>query len=964
MFPELHAFRQSHAKKLIFGHLNINSIRNKFFEISEILHNNYCDIFGLTETKLDESFSNAQFHVNDFSLYRNDRNEHGGGIAFYIKSNIPHRIRKDIAVHENEVEHLVLEICINKEKCFFILLYKPPSVECNALSLLLETMCSKCLLECKTVYILGDFNVNMLQEQHSLSDTFNVLSLKNVIKGPTCFKNVVSPSLLDGIVTNTPRRLGGTVNICLGISDFHNFVGAATKLGLPNFAPRVITYRSMKHFKDDEYVNDMQSAPFHVGEIFDDINDKMWYFDKLFNEITEFHAPTKTKTIKQHQLPYMNGDLRRAINVKAMLRKKFYKSRCNHSWTKFKNQRNLVNRLKRQAKKTYFDKHCNNVYESNDKPFWKTVKPFFSNGGCSTANISLQEQNQLISEPNEVCNVLNNHFIDAADNLREPYGLDSMNIDQLNDYYASHTSVSFIKSNIRDISQKNFSFEKVDSYTVLKKCMSLKPGKSPGYDRLSSKFFKLAGHTICHDLAHIVNYCFEVSVFPDSLKHAIVTPVFKKDDPLKKSNYRPVSVLTCLSKIFESILCDQMVCYFDPLMSKSLSAYRKAYSCEDVLLSCIEEWKEALDKNMYVGVIAMDLSKAFDSLPHNLLLTKLSAYGMSNNAVSLIKTYLLSRKQCVKLGNHFSHWQMMKRGVPQGSLTGPLLFNIFLNDFILDISRFCKVFNYADDNSLSLKHNDVNMMKKDIEVASMKAISWFSVNHMQANPEKFQAMVLHRSMKTCSITFNIANAVIVPNDCIKLLGVLIDDNLSFENHISSLCKKAAKQVNALSRISKNLNFSSKMKIVNAFIFSNFNYCSLTYHFCSKKNEYKLEKMQERALRVAFNDYVSQYHDLLKKANLQTLYNKRCKKVLEHVYKVIHDLSPLFPNDFYVVKNISYGLRYGKPLNLPNYNYVRFGKYSLKYQASKYWNALNVKFDEIDNLNQFKNALESCELLSM
>jgi hypothetical protein len=262
------------------------------------------------------------------------------------------------------------------------------------------------------------------------------------------------------------------------------------------------------------------------------------------------------------------------------------------------------------------------------------------------------------------------------------------------------------------------------------------------------------------------------------------------------------------------------------------------------------------------------------------------------------------------------------------------------------------VYNYADDNSLSITHNDIYVLKNVLEQSSLQAISWFKSN---------QVMLLHRSPQTVSITLNIGNSAIIPCECIKLLGVYIDQNLSFDDHVTHLCKKAAKQINALSRISRNLNIACKMKIINAYIFSNFTFCSLIYHFSSKKNERKLEKLQERALRAAFNDYVCQYSDLLEKAKLQRLCVKRCKRVIEHVFKAIHDLSPLFSNDFYTVKESNYYLRHSKLLKIPNFNTVRYGQNSLKYQASKLWNLLPCTLVDIDDHNSFKAFLESCDL---
>ena len=504
-------------KKLIFAHLNINSIKNKFLEVSSILCCGYCDILALSETKLDHSFTNSQFRVDEFSLHRKDRNEHGGGVAFFVRSSIPHRIRHDMYTNETKVEYLVLETCVKGEKIFFLLIYKPPGIKNDELVQFLESLCTLCLKECKSMYVLGDLNVNMLSETHMLTDTLNVLNMRNVIIEPTCYKSIESPTLIDVILTNTPRRLAGTINVSLGISDFHNLIGAATKMGLPNVAPKTVVYRSMKNFDEAAYVGDVEQAPFSVAELFEDIDDKMWYFETLLGGIIDAHAPIKTKKVKGNRVPYMNSELRKAINVKAMLKRKFYKFKNTHTWAKYVKQRNLVTKLKRKSKLEYFNKHCNEGTRAHDRPFWKTVKPFFTSNNASNATISIQHQNSLVSEPVEVCNHFNDYFINVADDLSEPLALTNMNVNDLCDYFSSHSSINFIKLNVSQ-GLSHFAFKEVTVQNVMKKCQSLRSGKAPGHDKVTSKFVKVVAAQLSPSLSHIFNHSLKMSVFPETLK--------------------------------------------------------------------------------------------------------------------------------------------------------------------------------------------------------------------------------------------------------------------------------------------------------------------------------------------------------------------------------------------------------------------------------------------------------------
>ena len=197
----------------------------------------------------------------------------------------------------------------------------------------------------------------------------------------------------------------------------------------------------------------------------------------------------------------------------------------------------------------------------------------------------------------------------------------------------------------------------------------------------------------------MINKTITNSVFPDQLKQAQVVALHKKNNALNKSNYRPVSILPVISKFFERAIHEQLLTeYFNNHFHPFLSAFRSGYGCNTTLLKIIEDWKQALDQNKYIAAVLMDLSKAFDCLPHKLLLLKLEAYGMTKSALQLIEKYLTNRKQCVKDGTTLSNWQDIYKGVPQGSILVPVLFNIFLND-IFHLTTSSTLYNYADDNT-------------------------------------------------------------------------------------------------------------------------------------------------------------------------------------------------------------------------------------------------------------------------
>ena len=262
-----------------------------------------------------------------------------------------------------------------------------------------------------------------------------------------------------------------------------------------------------------------------------------------------------------------------------------------------------------------------------------------------------------------------------------------------------------------------------------------------------------------------------------------MSSLFKKKDALNKINYRPVSILIALSKIYEKAMSLQISEYFNNIFSSLLSAFRKGYSCHVTLLNMIENFKCALDRGEYIACISMDISKAFDCLPHCLTICKLHAYGLSRNSCTLLASYLYKRKQRVKIGSFKSDWKELDKGVPQGSILGPLIFNIFMND-IFYLVKNANLYNYADDNSVSVNGKELSMVSRLLQLEAEVTVRWFPDNAMEANPDKFQG-ILFKGNKRVSI----GGKDIEFCKSMSALGICIDENLTFDIHIDMFKSK-------------------------------------------------------------------------------------------------------------------------------------------------------------------------------
>ena len=288
--------------------------------------------------------------------------------------------------------------------------------------------------------------------------------------------------------------------------------------------------------------------------------------------------------------------------------------------------------------------------------------------------------------------------------------------------------------------------------------------------------------------------------------------------------------------------------FFEYIFSKYQCGFRKGYSAQHCLLVMIEKWKRIVDYGGVFGALLTDLSKAFDCIPHDFFIAKLEAYDFQIVALKLIYDYLSNRKQRVKINETFSSWKDIEFGVPQGSILGPLLFNIHLCDLLCFLEDL-DIASYADDTTIYTVKENKESVINTLETSSVILFKWFENNFMKANSDKSHLLLSCKQPSTVTIddTFIESNVKEV------LLGIIIDKDLKFDDHVNNLCKKACQKLNALSHLAPFMNLDKRRRIMKAFIESQFGYCPLVWMFHSRCLNNKINRIHERALRITYND---------------------------------------------------------------------------------------------------------------
>lgn len=596
----------------------------------------------------------------------------------------------------------------------------------------------------------------------------------------------------------------------------------------------------------------------------------------------------------------------------------------------------MTTSLIRKTKANYYKKKI----ESNknvSKNLWETVKEICSQGNKSTNITTINsDRGEIINDMKLITNTFNNEYISMGGKLANKI--------KKNDNYKEK----------KVINMNSIFLATTDSLEVKETISSLKNGKAAGIDGLKAETLKAISSIISAPFACIINKCIETGCFPSVFKKSIVLPIYKSGDRMKVSNYRPISLITNLTKIFEKIIKKRLCKYLEKfnILSERQYGFREGKSTQDAILHLTSEMYKALDESKPALCIFIDLSKAFDTVSHTLLMNTLENIGIRNTALDLFKSYITNRRQCVKIKDTCSNFKYVECGVPQGTVLGPILFNIYLNG-LFSVQSCGSIVTYADDTAIFYTGDTWNSLKTKVEIDIKNIKDWLDDKLLTLNAAKTFYLPLSCN-KTTLPDFDHLNVnnefFIMPTEEVKYLGIMIDRHLKWDVHIHYIVKRLQTLIYKFKKLKEIIHDIKYLKtLYYALVESHISYGILGWGGVGKTLLNKLTIVQKRIIKIILNKEITYPTDLL--YNDAGLLDPRQLFFVHCNIRQHQDKSSLKRNEH------NYDTRRKNESYLPPFMYKSLGQKSFYFLGPKLYSHLPVAIKNAKHVYAFKKQIK-------
>ena len=987
-------------KKSSFGlfHANIASLNLHIDDLRDLLGrlDFTFDVIGISEHKIkkgQEPSNNIDLQGYNEFIFEPTETDYGG-TGFYINEKHDHIVRDDLTRNfPSDFEAFFVEIILPDRKNLVIgCIYRHPSSKLSVNDFNeqhIQPILHKISREKKECALMGDFNIDFLKSlgTNAASKFYN--SLQSYFYTPFILQptRLRSKTLIDNIFFNSLDYHSHSGNILFELSDhltqfliLEGYVKERTLLDLKVFK------KDFKNFNEREFeeivVNGVNWEEICMVRIGDASASFKSFYDTVNFHLDEM-APEHEVPIKELKLmlkPWITKEILDKCDKRDDLLKKFKSEKHSDTATKlykeYKTLRNQITTDKRRGKKAHniaqFEKNKNSI-----STVWKSIRSLVNMKPGKKSNIKLlDESNNIISDPKIIGNIFNDHFstLGAKVQLKIPHEQGDFR-----EYLKRRGSDNKVIINPGDHS---FFLSPTIPEEIEKIIDKLNPSKSTGPNGIPVFILKAFKGFFSYWLSVLINLCFETGEFPLMLKLAKVIPLHKKESVLNFLNYRPISLLSVFSKIYEKTIYVRIYSYlekYNMIYSKQFG-FRGNHSVNHAIISFTEHIRSLLDQGEYVCGIFVDLEKAFDTVHHDILCEKLEFYGLRGNVNKLIKSYLSKRKQFVSINGYDSEIKDVTCGVPQGSSLGPLLFLLYINDLRLCLSE-TSCGHFADDTFIVFNSKKPKTIETVINHELKKVTKWLRLNKLSLNAAKTEVIFFRSSRHSLDydkLSIKMNGYKLTPVDYIKYLGMYIDKHLDWNQHLQELTKKLSRANGILSKLRYNTTLDICVQVYYAIFYSYLIYGCNIWGFTSEENVNAIQVLQNKCIRIMtfapYNSNVDQSFLDLKLLKVREVIKLQQLKVAYdfHDKNLPDDLMDLFRLSSNVhTTNQILNSALNNLIHIPKIKTVSYGNHSIRYHCAKLWNQMfrngtfpidsnpahDVNLSKVNSFHYFKKKLK-------
>ena len=880
-----------------FLHVNCRSFNANFDKLSTMvlqLKNN-ASVIAVTETwtsKLTESL----FTLPGYKFVCNSRCDRtGGGVGLFIDQQLTFKVRTDLRPSDN-IECIFVEITqFNKANILIGAIYRPPNNDIRAFnaefSLLLDKLDS--VAKNKTIMLAGDYNLDLMMSDTNsyvgnFVSTLTAYSFVPTVTLPTRL-TANNSSLLDNIFIKSFVGQASTAVIYSDISDHLPVLLKLSKKLNTKELPAQVKKRQFTEKNITKFISLLQSERWdNVTEaVTANLVPGLGYniFITRFLELFKICFPIRSCRTKNKNCPrtsWITKGLIKCCNKKSKLYKKSITNPTEETKTKYVTYRNKLSTILQKAKKTFYESELKS-YNGNLKKTWGLLRELINkdNNSVDACTIFNLNNTTVVRNPQDIADCFNEYFANVGAKL-------SGNIPR----HASNAYTQYLQGSYPD----SLMLTPCTPAEILNIIANLNDKDSAGSDEIPLSLLKKCAQPLTLILSMLVNNAFCTGHFPDELKIAKVCPIFKTGQPDVFSNYRPISLLSSFSKVFEKAIHLRLENYITSrnILVNNQYGFRTGHSTYMALLDLQDKITKNLENNLVTVGVFIDLQKAFDSLEHSILLGKLCHYGVRGIPLQLFTSYLENRKQYVFYNNASSAYKGIDFGVPQGSILGPILFLLYINDIVCS-SPVLHFLLFADDTSILLSGKNCNDVMNVLNPELSKLSLWFEINKLSLNVQKTNYMLYGNKRKFIphsSFDIVINNMSVTRATEVKFLGIMVDDELKWKAHTSYIATKISKNIGILNRLRFVLNCATLKTLYMTLVHPYISYGIIVWGTANQVTIDKVEKLQKRAIRlISFSRYRDHTSPLFASNKLLKVRDLYTKEIAVFMYKAMYRLLP-------------------------------------------------------------------------